>query len=366
MSKTDEVSTLMAFVGNLTQNVFKSATAADSLVEFTRPTRVEPVVLMDDRILHVDYMGDLMQSLSSIFAGYYLQAVALQVNVGRVDVVKLLDAVNPDTVSVKSVMNSHLRSNLESADSYEFGLPVPGQPVGVEHFGLERRDDSVKFGDDATKVVREAVNLSVGKIIEVEVESEGQRAVFPVQIRLLTTTAPPDGITHILTLGNKNVTMKERFHAWRSGQLEFIRDIVMAQDIISAHKKGMLNDKSGIYHTSVKRRRKNFLASIMTGSPSVATASNIIVISDATRKEVEREIGGRLKDFRTREKIFSDSYAMLLVVVDPDWDNITVYHRSVETPTELTPREIKNPSKSGGPDVAEILKAYQLGNNPTI
>ena len=61
----------------------------DSLIEYTKTTRVEPIVLMDQRAMHLHYAGDVMQSLSSIFSGYYLQAVAISVNVGKVDVIKL-------------------------------------------------------------------------------------------------------------------------------------------------------------------------------------------------------------------------------------------------------------------------------------
>lgn len=160
--------------------------------------------------------------------------------------------------------------------------------------------------------------------------------------------------------------MKERFHAWRSGQLEFVRDLVLCQDLIDAHKQGLMKDTAGMYATSIKRRRSNKLSALLSGNPSVATSSNIVVIADQTRKELEREIGGRIKDFRTREKMFKATYAMLLVVVDPEWENVTIYHRSIETPTELSAGDLKQSSRGSGPDVSEILKAYTLGNSPSL
>jgi hypothetical protein len=90
------------------------------------------------------------------------------------------------------------------------------------------------------------------------------------------------------------------------------------------------------------------------------------VIAEATRKELERTIGGRLKDFRTREKLFKETYAMLLVVVDPDWEQVTIYHRSIEQATQLSAGDLKSANRSKGPDVGEILKAYQLGTSPSI
>lgn len=381
MSK-DSVDTVLALAGKL-PDLLRSA-RSDSLVEFTKPTRVEPIVLMDDRVVNLTFTHDIMQSLTSIFSGYYLQAVALSVNVGRVDVIDLLDRVNPnrslDDNIIKGTTNAGLRGTFESANAYQWALPVPGEAIGLEHFGLENNlydaidpvdGDDEKTGSrlsgtgDSIKLAQEMSNLSVGKLLEVEVESEGQRAVFPVSVRLIATAAPPKGIVHTLSLGQRNTTVKERWHAWRSGQLEFIRDLVLCQDLIDAHKNGLLKDTSGIYSASISRRRKNRLSAILSGQPSVATASNIVVMAEQTRKELEREIGGRLKDFRTREKIFKETYTMLIVVVDPEWENVTIYHRSIDTPTELSAGDLKFKGK-GGPDVAEILKAYTLGNSPSI
>ncbi len=348
-------------------DILRSA-KSDSLIEFTKPTRVEPIVLMDDKVVNLPFTHDIMQSLSSIFSGYYLQAVSLSVNVGSVDVIRLLDKVNPnrslDDNLVRGVTNAAMRAGFEDASAYEYGLPVPGQPVGLEAFGNEA--DIAHGSDNAIKLAQEASNLSVGKLLEVKVESDGAKAVFPVAVRLIVTTAPSSAVVHTLSVGNKDTSVKERFHAWRSGQLEFIRDLVLCQDLIEAHKKALLKDNSGIYMDSIKRRKRNFLSAILSGSPSVATASNLVVISESTRKELERNVGGRLKDFRTREKIFKETYAMLLVVVDPDWEQVTIYHRSIEQPTQLSAGDLKSSNRSKGPDVGEILKAYQLGNSPTL
>lgn len=359
---------------------------SNSLIEFTKPTRVEPLVLMDDRVVGLSFMNDVQQSILTIFSGYYLQAVSLAVNVGRVDVAGLLDRVNPnrslDDATVKGLTNPMLReaASMLSIESYKYGLPVPGEKIGLEHFGLERSTydeisdlvtgnntdgGSVARSSDKTlELALQMSNLSVGKLLNVEVESDGHRVTFPVAVRLITTAAPPSGIVATLSVGSKRVTVKERWHAWRAGQLDFIRDLVLCQDLIDDHKKGLLNDASGMYKQSVKRRNVNKLSAILTGNPSVATASNIIIMAKQTAKELETEIRGRLKDFRTREKLFKDTYSMLLVVIDPEWEAVTIYHRSIESPTELTLADMKQPKK--GSDISDVLKAYQLGQTPSF
>ena len=89
-----DVKTTLEFVSYISDAL--RGARSDSLIEYSKPTRVEPIVLLDDRVASLNFTNDIMQSLTSIFAGYYLQAVALSVNVGKVDVIRLLDKVNPD------------------------------------------------------------------------------------------------------------------------------------------------------------------------------------------------------------------------------------------------------------------------------
>lgn len=456
MPNNSELETALDFAGKIPGLL--RASNSDSLIEFTKPTRVEPIVLMDDRVVNLSFTHDILQTLSCIFSGYYLQAVSLAVNVGNVNVLELLDKVNPNRTLGSDIMsskgssiistltNSGLRSAFESAESYEYALPIPGKNIGLECFGLEAKKnkgknsgsgsgsntfddrmreleaqvasahmddvmskreaeqvkkdfekvketvektstpskkDEVKFekeiakieakfpsssgggSRDAIKLAQDVSNLAVGKLLEVEVTSEGQTAKFPIQVRLITTTVPPKAMTHVLSIDSKDISLSERWHGWRSGQLKFIRDLVLCQDLVDEHREGLMKDATGIFNDTMKRRKGNKLSAIFSGEPSVATASNIVIIADDTRKELERNIGGKLSNFAFREKIFKSTYTMLLVVVDPEWEGITIYHRSISTPTELSAKDLKF-AKGKNPDVAEILKAYSMGTAPSI
>jgi len=102
----------------------------------------------------------------------------------------------------------------------------------------------------------------------------------------------------------------------------------------------------------------------MGGGPSVGTASSIIVLTEQTRQELERKIGSPLSDYKTRQGIFINTFSILIAVVDPEWEEITIYHRGIEMPTKLKATQLTAANKGNGPDVAEILKAYQLGSAP--
>ncbi|MCO6704704.1 hypothetical protein [Streptomyces sp. CHB9.2] len=357
------------------------AAKSGSLIEYTQPTRVEPIVLMDESLIRLPYANDIMQSLTSLFSGYYLQAIALSVNVGSVDVIRLLDKLNPKRNATDNLINGVSNGvatvvSLEDARSYRFALPVPGGRDGLQklNVSLEDIDDPIPEGNpptltngrDTVSMLGELTNLSVGKMLEVNIESEGNKATFPINVRLICSGIGTKELVHILSVGSKNISVKERFHAWRAGQLEFVRDLLLCQDLIDAHKKTLAKDPTGLYDELRKRRKGNSISAIFSGQPSVATASNIIVMSSQAVKDVERQVGGRLKDFRVREKLFRETYCMILCVVDPEWEHVTFYHRSIAIPTEMSVKELAVSNKGKGPDVAEILKAYQLGNSPAI
>ena len=79
-----------------------SRATSKSLIEYTQSTRVEPIVLLDQTAVQLPYIEDVLKVVNSVFAAYYLQAVALSVNVGRVDTVRLLERLNPQ----RSVTNA--------------------------------------------------------------------------------------------------------------------------------------------------------------------------------------------------------------------------------------------------------------------
>lgn len=217
---------------------------------------------------------------------------------------------------------------------------------------------------DVTKMVTDITNLAVGKMIEVTISENGQSAKIPVTVRMRVTGMSPQVMTETLSVGGYDGSFKSRWRQWRAGEIRFWADAVFAMDRIEAHKKAAMRDKSGYYAAVHKRDAKNGLAAAMTGNVSVGTASSIIVMTEQTRKELERNLNRKLSDFRVRQDVFQNTYAMLMVVIDPEWETVTIYHRGIEMPTELTAKDITTSAKGNGPDITEILRMFMEGKAP--
>ena len=410
------LSIALAALGKGAMNLISTYTkkqSADSLVSLTQSARVEPVTMIDETLRTAPYLEDVLHSLVSLFSGYYLQAIALTSSISSVNVLNRLDSLNPNRNNGFRVTGLESGNVMLEPLNYSFGLPRVGQSYGLEAYGtmdpaqvrasleaIEANSSGIKLkekvetadgktkdiylqptgmnidasaaeGSSAswmTKVddIIQSAPLSIGKMLDVTIEEDGKKLRVPVSVRLLSTTIKPFVLTHILSDGTKNITWKERWHGWRSGELELWRDVILATDLVDEHRKAMAQDTTGAYQEILARRRGNLKSAALTATPSLATASNLMVISKATARDVEMKVRGRLTDVKTRNKIFQMSYLMILVVVDTDNEMVSFYHRGIPLPTTVSIRELKVSSKGNGPDVADILSKLMLGQNPSL
>lgn len=388
----------------------KQGARHDSLVAFTQAARVEPLVLVDTGVLFDDVLPDVMQSLSNIFAGYYLQAVSLNSTIGNAKVASVLGTFNPkrefgasDVLAGASAAAAHVHHMMTAAEAYRDRLPTGwstgialeaqvktgggargGRPLDaddeqfnrmkrenemqrLEREQVERRRITASFGEDALSTLKENVNLSVGKIFEVTIKHEDRTVTVPVSIRLVVNTIPTDQLVRVLSPGDEITSGKERYHGWRSGRLAFWKDMILCRDLVDAHRKNLMADGDRLYANIVAKERKNAFAAIFNGNPSVASASNMVVMSASTVSTLEQDLNGRFADFHVRQKVFERTSLMIVAVIDREWARVEFYHRGIPEVSNLGFKDIKGYSKgSSGPDVSEILRAYSMVSAPRL
>lgn len=357
-----------------------------SLTDHGKVLRVEPIVLIDTRAMNAAFMPDLMQTLVSTFSGYYLQALAMSsVNIDNVRTLKVLEQLNPNRDGYGAIINTILADPYQFSKeshseprlpSYKLQLPVPNQPVGLENYNLEDGAASDAKEEKGTlngvafsaKDIREMAPLAAGKLIQISVKSgtDGGKVDLPITIRLLPCPTSYKTMANILSANAEDESFDTRFKLWRAGQISLISDLIFCTDLIDKHKKTLLNDTDGHYRAVMDRNRKNVMAAVTSGRVSIAAASSIYIVSTQTVRDFEIRTGLRMSDFKTRERVFESTFAMLLVEVDTGYETVTLYHRGLATAGEYTAHSLRNANKGSGPDIGEILKAYQLGSTPSI
>lgn len=360
-----------------------------SLSEVSQSAQVRPLVIISKECLQVECINDILHSTLNLFIAYYLQAVSLMTVVNSVKVIRILDQFNPDrTLSTWLLTQENyddsdsLKSRLMDdtslmAAAYRYALPMVTNERSFSAakeelaLSLEDKQQSGKTPPMPVTAVTDQANLAVGKLVNVTISSiktssdhnGEEKVVIPVLFQLVPASLLSAPIVHLLISKSEDVSFFERWHQWRAGRIRFIKDLIFCQDLIDEHKKALMKDTDGAY-TEIHRRGGNSkMLGLITDKPSLASASNIFVISEEVAKTLEMRVGGKLSSTHIRDRIFESTYAMILVVVDRHYDRVTIYIRGQAFPSELSYSQIKVIGKSKeGPDIMDILKAFSLGN----
>ncbi len=364
-----------------------SNTQTSSLTEATRSARVEPLTLISKNCLALEYLPDINQGLLDLFIGYYLQAVALLSTIEDVRVARLLDKLNPDRdLTEVMLFESYKEKFAMVAENYKFKLPLAQQDrelfsyateksildVNVSHPDYDETDNDYggryqELGNGSKNVLKETADLSVGKLIDITLSINQESVTVPVSFRLAANITPFSIIKEICTYHKDDTTFIERYHAWRSGRISLIRDLILCQDLIDEKKRLMMSDTDNIFSEIIKRVNNNKKFGLLSDNPSLATASNIFVITSDEANEIGATLGGKFGSKLVMRKIFDNSYAMIITVIDRDWEMVSYYTRGITAPTVVSVKDIKKrASKNQGADIMNILKSYNLGNTPSF
>lgn len=371
MSLLAEYDSLLQKIGDIT-NVFTKTHGSYktiSLSEVTKLARVEPLTIVSKDCMNLEYLPDVLQTLTNIFTGYYLQAVALQTKIDNVNIRKVLDRLNPDRDFYHPAFETHKDIQTISIENYKFRLPHHGELAleASDSANLAQQLPSPEVsGPDGSKVLNESLNMAVGKMIDVTIQSGEQKVKIPVVVRLAPAIIPNQSIVHILALKTEDNSLVERFHAWRSGRISFMKDLVLCQDLIDQHKKALMNDDTGMYNEIIRRANNSKVYGALSQNVSLVSASNIFVLSETAAEEVEHKLGGKLDNARVRQKAFENTYAMIIAVIDRNFERVTFYHRGIAASTDVSIRDIKSSNKTKGPDILDVMQALSSGKAPSF
>lgn len=352
---------------------FVRSAKADSLVQYTEPTRITPTTNIDRSLLAIQELPDILQVVASIYAGYYLMGVQLSINsIDGVSVLNLLDKVKPNRSPLGGAATTVSRLAGLAREDYTYRLPKEDmdlKPLVLPTLATESSENNATRRDTSTvgrasyDALSQDSNLAVGKTLEVIANVEGRQIAIPVNLRLNTFQFSPEQMVDIVANINPHMGAKEIKDLYMAGLID-LYDALTAKSAVDKWRKAAIKDKSGQIAGEQKRITGNKLAAAFTGELSVANISGIHVISANTARKIEQEIGGKLTNFNVREKMLKDTSVMLLVVVDPEWKRVTIYHHSIDGASSYGFTELKRGGKSGNHDIGAVLEAFRQGQAP--
>lgn len=344
----------------------------NSLTQLTKLTRAEPMTLISQDCANLEYLPSLLNTMTSIYAGYFLQAVSMMTTAVRnIEVVRVLDALNPNRDGTGYLLQGRHDATQNSvtnfliSESMQFSLPTK-RVLAMEE--ANRHQDTIK-------VVYELENLAVGKLINVDIDVPNTQpdarnpnctVSIPITIRLAPYIVNNDTLSHIFTHRKEQQSFVERYHSWRAGRISLIKDMMFCQDLIDEYRRAALKDKSGALQEITRRVNANRGYGLLTKNPSLAISTNLYVISSDAAEAMEAKLGYRFKDKAGRENIFQGTYAMIIAIVDMEREIISFYFNGIAQPSVISVRSLKASGNKKGPDIGDIMRVLMEGRAPTF
>ena len=349
-----------------------------SISDVSKIARIEPITLVSSNLSSTKELYNVLHGVLNIYAAYYLQAVGiLAAQLADVRILKILDKVNPDRdiktmltsgyIAAESFVNSTL-----TLKNCKYGFPVPGTTVATEHIFNE--DEGTHLGTSIQRLETfEKLGSAVGKVVEVKFKtrpadskSVADETTIPVVVKLDTMIIPSDVLSTILVSNKNEITLGSRFEQAIRGRIGFIKDFILCSDLIKTQKKTMIKDPTGAYAALLKRINNSRIYSALSGNISLAGVSSIVVISDEDENLIQRFIGGKLTNEQTRDIVFDNTSAMMIVVVSEAWERVTIYIRDTSSYSQSSFDAFKGSADKGNNNIGDILKSLTAGQAPSF
>ena len=330
--------------------------------------QAEPLTIVSKDCLSLEYLPDINQALLAMFSGYLVRGIDMLTVVSDVRVASVLGRVNPNRDYSEFIYGGESANAMSTLSTECYKHSLPGTTYNVP------KDLALETRSSPAEVINEMSSLAVGKMLNVDItlppapgHDKPTKTTVNLSVRLAVSMLPPETIRHILAHKKTDQSFTERWHQMRAGRISFVKDLIFCQDLINITKKAMILDESGTLSEIVRRANMAKKVGLMnTGQFSLAASSNMFVITKEMAKQLEVDLSGSLNHPSTRAKLFENTYAMIIAVVDREREIVTFYINGIAAASMFTVKELKASSKGKGPDVFDILKALSGGNAPSF
>ena len=379
---------------------------ARSLLELGQVTEVEAITVVDTALTMHESTTDVLKFANTLYGSWYLSAASVLTDTGRIKTVELLSKLNPSKSPTYTVANSILsvaekaikigvnsallshgiesveitpenaplmlpRTVTQMTASMEAALPAPPEPTDTDTSKTNKTLDTTPSvyvgGMRNANDLATVANLSIGQAVTLNISDGKANKDVVVNIRLVSAPTPARILATILKWSDKDMRLKSRVSAWRAGELRFWRDVVLMRDVFVERQRLLMDDRSDLFKTLLGRQRNSMINSVLSATPDIGNMSSILVISqDNLRRIEELELEGQLSNYNFRQRVMNNTGLVLIIVVDPMSEFVTIYNHTSALPTECSIRQMKSAGKGGATDFAELIKLMNQNKMPSF
>lgn len=325
-----------------------------SLADAGKLLRIEPRVVIGADCVNYSNITPLMQCLNALYSACWASAADVLFKVDNVRTIRNLDRLNPNRDSTGFLL-------MGAADMRFEHFRMEGYQLSLPHDGLRMRNEARSA---STNDLQKFINLSVGRQLELDIGTEVKDGKIierriQVNVRLKPTSVPDEVVASIMVGGNVPRGWQERWRAIMAGELDFVADGMFMRDIYREKMRIGVLDREGVQAAILSEALSNKRYGVLTQAPSLADASNMMVVStDFVSRELAPKLGGMLTNPQARAKMFDLCPAIIVAELDREKNQCRFYVRNESDYALVKDSEMKN-YESKSPDVMELFQAMQ-------
>jgi len=327
--------------------------AMTSLPEYVKDTIVSNRLYVEDTLVNEEITENLATFLNQMCIGYILVALNMQNYISSTRSVRDLLSV----VATESYVDI-----VSDVDKYFGDLDAPIVSMEASVITLEPK----------------AQKLFAGRVIEVNITVPGgtdgkvQQVPVILYVQLVPYILTSETMRGFINLNLQLPTHIRRLQA-KSGSIRYLKDYIMAVDLLKKEQKAIVNDRSGVLaglvrkkHSSLSTWVKGNIKFLAGGERHANSANTLVVMSDITFSETCRSLNLNFNNTAVRNKFFKESFTMMLVIVDSMYNLVKIYFSGLDEVGEYTFNAISKGADTQGKDdsLKDIVTSLARNNLP--
>ena len=365
-----------------------------SLTAYTKPLRLCSRVYIDEAIYPDPVVTDVIKTVHTQYAAFVLTALQMNQFVTRDRTVqdmlrvvstednKIHESVVEGLFGPNNPYTTGRRTHDKEAEKIE-KENIPSVPTKDEHDKKKAVDDFNKHGrhekytrgqNTTGKVVALSGDNHVpaGKLLEITLKNQDNESAS-VTLNLMIQLAPykiPQSVAVEFLAKDVLPSMFQRILMWRTGEISFWRDLVAMSDIVERRERLRRMDPTGVVDEMLNKQAKDrarVFGNINTHAAerSRNIANSVLVFSSETVARAKAETGIDITKTDQRNRYFATSFAMIMVVINPLYNQVTFYYNGLDDAATFTFDQMAVGSKGGGGlDLVSVMNAFNQGRSP--
>ena len=383
-------------IGNKIKNPLKTGrdvldASKISLTSYGKTGRISSRVYIDASVAQDPVITDIQKTILTQYAGFIL--TALQMNQFVTEGKTIQDLLR--VVATEDFKDHQDITAVFSSDKHNVSPVAEWKPKSPAQKDEEEEDEDRKAArrkreetdkenariarksldkDTSGKIVSFAGDNHIpsGKLLEVTFTNPNNPD-HKITLNLLVQLAPyivPEQLAVQFIVKDHVPGFFQRLIQWRTGEISFLKDFILNDDIVKKREKLLKLDPSGTFASMMwdqQSSRGKALGNLSLDKADRARniASSVLIFNQDTVSRAKAECGIDITDESDRNRYFATTFALMIVVVDMLYNQVTFYYNGISDSGTFSFEQLKVSNKGGSStDLVTVMNALNQGRSP--